>query len=336
MYKTILAALALSLCSLTAAGDRVLLVVSSAGTAEDPESGYEFDELTQAWWTFVDNGYAVEIASPAGGEPQSEEQNELWIHNSRFLQDEAAMDAVRNTRPLAEVDAADYAAVFLIGGSGAAIDLPHDEHLQRLVAEVYTQGGVIGAVCHGPAGLVNVTLDGQPFLAGRDLTAFTNDEEALFGSKDKEGAWSLEDRIVAEGGRFDGAGIMALHVVRDGRLITGQNPFSTALTAEATIEAMGATPRHRLPYRNEMTMALATQALTEGLDAAAARMAERPDDYEAMFLALLGYYQFQAAEDEQAVRDALTLMQLSEPYFEHERVREAMVSASNRLQAAVN
>ena len=334
MFKLLLAALALSICSIAAAGDRVLLVVSSAGTAEDPESGYEFDELTQAWWTFVDNGYAVEIASPAGGEPQSEEQSGLWAHNTRFLQNEEAMTALRNTRRLSEVNASDYAAVFLIGGSGAAIDLPHDAHLQRLVADVHTQGGVIGAVCHGPAGLVNVSVDGEHFLSGRHLTAFTNAEEALFG--DKEGGWSLEDRIVSEGGEFDGAGIMALHVIRDGRLVTGQNPFSTALTAEATIEAMGGTPRQRKPYRNEMTMALATQAVSEGLEAAAARMAASPDDYEAMFLGLLGYYQFQAAEDEQAVRDALTLMQLSQPYFQHERIEAAIASASERLQASVN
>ncbi len=336
MCKILLAALALSICSIAAASERVLLVVSSAGSAEDPESGYEFDELTQAWWTFVDNGYAVEIASPAGGEPQSEEQSDLWVHNTRFLNNAEAMDAIRNTTPLAEVDAKEYAAIFLIGGSGAAIDLPNDAHLQRLVADVYTRAGVIGAVCHGPAGLVNVAVDGEPFLAGRHLTAFTNDEEALFGSKKSEGAWSLEDRIVAEGGRFDGAGIMALHVIRDGRLVTGQNPFSTALTAEATIEAMGGTPRQRAPYRNEMTIALATQAVTEGLEVAAARMAASPDNYEAMFLALLGYYQFQAAEDDQAVRDALTLMQLSQPYFQHERIEEAIVSASERLQASVN
>mgnify|MGYP000320183175 CR=1 FL=1 len=72
---------------------------------------------------------------------------------------------------------------------------------------------------------------------------------------------SLEDRIVSEGGRFEGADVMALHVVTDGRLVTGQNPFSTALAAEATIQAMGGEPATRLPYRSEMTMELATLAL---------------------------------------------------------------------------
>ena len=65
MIKYTLAVAGLFFCLSAAAADRVLLVVSSAGTAEDPESGYEFDELTQAWWTFVDNGYDVEIASPS-------------------------------------------------------------------------------------------------------------------------------------------------------------------------------------------------------------------------------------------------------------------------------
>ena len=326
----ILAVAGLFFCLSAGAADRVLLVVSSAGTAEDPESGYEFDELTQAWWTFVDNGYEVEIASPAGGEPQSEEKNPMWAFNARFLEDEAAIRAASNTTPLADVSPDDYAAVFIIGGSGAAIDLPDNAHLQALVAGVYDRSGVIGAVCHGPAGLVNVTVGNRPFLEGRQVTAFTNDEEALFGNKEGKG-WSLEDRIVAEGGRFDGAGVMQLHVVTDGRLVTGQNPFSTARTAEATIRAMGGTPKARSPYRSEMTMELATLALTEGLEPAAARLAASPGDYEAMFLALLGYYQFKAADTEDTVRDALTLMALSQPYFQHEMVDQAMASARERL-----
>ena len=330
MMKYTLAIVGIFFCLSAAAADRVLLVVSSAGTAEDPGSGYEFDELTQAWWAFVDNGYDVEIASPAGGEPQPEEQNPMWAFNARFLQDEAAMHAARNTTPLADVSADDYDAVFIIGGSGAAIDLPKNTHLQALIADVYQRDGVIGAVCHGPAALVNVTLDGRPFLDDRHVTAFTNDEEALFGGKEGAG-WSLEDRIVAEGGRFDGAGVMQLHVITDGRVVTGQNPFSTALTAEATIRAMGGISKARSPYRSELTMELATLAVNEGLEPAAARLAANAEDYEAMFLALLGYYQLQGATDEDSVRDALTLMTLSQPYFQHEKIDQAIIAARDRL-----
>ena len=330
MMKILLALIGLSLCFSVAAAERVLLVVSSAGTAEDPESGYEFDELTQAYWTFVDNGYAVEIASPAGGEPQSEEQNPIWVHNTRFLEDEAAMHAAANTTPLDDVSAEDYAAIFLIGGTGASIDLPENSALQTLVADVYQQGGVIGAVCHGPAGLVNVHIDGKHFLDGRNVTAFTNQEEAMFG--DKEGKyWSLEDRMVAEGARFDGARPLELHVITDGRLVTGQNPFATALTAEATIQAMGGVPKARELYRNEKTMNLAMLAMDEGLNTAAEKIEANPEDYEAMFLALLGYYQYQVAEDDAAVRDALTLMTLSTPYFEHEMIDQTIAAAEERL-----
>ena len=330
MMKKILAIAGLCFCVSAAAADRILLVVSSAGTAEDPESGYEFDELTQAYWTFVDNGYTVEIASPAGGEPQSEERNPLWVHNTRFLEDEVAMYAAANTTPLADTSAEDYAAIFLIGGTGASIDLPENTALQRLVADVYQQGGVIGAVCHGPAGLVNVSIEGKHFLDGRHVTAFTNQEESMFG--DKEGKyWSLEDRIVAEGGRFDGARPLELHVITDGRLVTGQNPFATALTAEATIQAMGGTPKPRELYRNEKTVNLAMLAMDEGLETARAKLEASPEDYEAMFLALLGYYQYQVAEDDVAVRDALTLMTLSTPYFEHEMIDQTIAAAEQRL-----
>ncbi|NBD95107.1 MAG: type 1 glutamine amidotransferase domain-containing protein [Gammaproteobacteria bacterium] len=330
MIKQILLVAGLGLCTAAGASERVLLVVSSAGTAEDPESGYEFDELTQAWWTFVDNGYEVEIASPAGGEPQSEERNPMWAHNKRFLEDAEAMAAAANTTPLSEVAASDFDALFLIGGSGAAIDLPHDPQLQALIEQVYSRGDVIGAVCHGPAGLVNVEIDGRPFLQGRRLTAFTNAEDALFGHKEGK-AWSLEDRIVEQGGQFDSGGIMHLHVVTDERLVTGQNPFSTALTAEATIRAMGAEPKARVPYRNENTMALAKIAAEDGLEPAAGILAENPADHEAMFLALLGFYQFRAAENDAEVREALKLMRLSAPYFDNENVTLAMASAHQRL-----
>jgi len=330
MIKKALLATCLCLCMTAGAAERVLLVVSSAGTAEDPESGYEFDELTQAWYAFVDNGYDVEIASPAGGEPQSEEHNPMWAFNSRFLEDETAMAAAANTTPLAEVSAQDFDAVFVIGGSGAALDLPTNTHLQALIADIHEQGGVIGAVCHGPAALVNVSVDGQSFLAGRHVTAFTSAEEALFGEKGADGS-SLESMIVAEGARFDGGGIMQIHVVEDDRLVTGQNPFSTARTAEATIRAMGGEPIARSPYRSEMTMELAKLAVDEGLAPAASRLAENPEGYESMFLAMLGYYQFAAATDEDSVRDALALMTLSHPYFQHDSVDLAMASAHERL-----
>ena len=330
MTKNIVAIAALFFCATSGAAERVLLVVSSAGTTDDPESGYEFDELTQAWWAFVDNGYEVEIASPAGGEPQSEERNRMWRFNTRFLDDPAAMSAAAHTSQLAAVEPQDYAAVFVIGGSGAAVDLPTNTALQDLIADVYADGGVIGAVCHGPAALVNVKLQGRPFLADRRLTAFTNDEEALFGSKEGDG-WSLQDRILAEGGHFEGADVMALQVVTDGRLVTGQNPFSTARAAEATIRAMGGEPAARPPYRSEMTMELATLALQDGLPPAAERLAANPEDYEPMFLALLGYYRFKAADDVEAVGKALTLMRLSQPYFQHDNIDLAMASAYERL-----
>ncbi len=328
--KRVLVLISLMVCLSANADERVLLVVSSAGSIDDPESGYEFDELTQAWWAFIDNDYEVDIASPAGGRPQSEEQSMMWAYNERFLADEDAMRAATETRPLSEVSASDYDAVFLIGGSGASVDLPYDQNLQALIAEVYAQGGVIGAVCHGPAALVNVMLDGQPFLADRQLTAFTNDEEALFGETGDK-VWSLQDRIIAEGGHFDGAGVMFLHVVEDGRLVTGQNPFSTALTAEATIKAMGGTPKARAPYRSEQTMELVEMALTEGFALASVRLAKAPEVYETRFLALLGYYQLQAADEEDAIRNALTLMRLSQPYFQHDMVDSAIVSANERL-----
>ena len=50
---------------------------------------------------------------------------------------------------------------------------------QKLAAEVYEKGGIVGAVCHGPASLINVQLsDGSYLLKGKKVTAFSNAEEA--------------------------------------------------------------------------------------------------------------------------------------------------------------
>lgn len=320
----------LALCFTAQAKDRVLLVVSGAGTTEDPESGYEFDELTQAYWTFADNEFEVDIASPAGGQPVSEEINERWAFNQRFLANEAAMASIKNTLRIDSVEAARYDALFVIGGSGAAIDLPHESALISLIARMADSGSVIGAVCHGPAALLNVQVDGAPFVRGRQLTAFTGEEEALFG-KIEDPAKSLEHQLISRGAAFSEAPVMGLHSVTDGRLVTGQNPFSTAVTAEAVIRALGRTPAVRQPYRSETTMRLAQLAREKGREAAAKQLGSDPDAVEPMFIALLGYYQLKAATKSEAIAEAITLIELSLPYFQHDAVRMALADGYERL-----
>ena len=146
---------------------------------------------------------------------------------------------------------------------------------------------------------------GAPFVQDRRLTAFTGEEEAIFAKLD-DPAESLEAQLASRGARFSEASVMGLHTVTDERLVTGQNPFSTAITAEAVVRALGRTPAAREPYRSENTMRIAQLARDEGRDAAGAELARDPEAVDPMFIALLGYYELKSATGTQAITDAVS------------------------------
>jgi putative intracellular protease/amidase len=228
--------------------DKVLLVVSSHGRDQGrARPGFEMDEYAQAWATFRDNGFALDVASPAGGVVEPDRFDVEKPYNQHVLDDAEAMGALTATLRTAEIDPRDYAAVFVLGGGGAMFDLYADPALRTLLARIYEAGGVVGAVCHGPAVLSEVRLSGGEWLVtGRRVTGFTNAEEALFGRR-----WSasypvlLETAMLERGARFAQGAEMLPFVAADGRLVTGQNPFSTALAAEAMIRAIGRAPAPR-------------------------------------------------------------------------------------------
>ncbi|WNH52232.1 type 1 glutamine amidotransferase domain-containing protein [Stenotrophomonas oahuensis] len=248
MLRTILAAIlmALPLSALSApAPDTVLMIVSGEGRdAGKTRPGYEFDEVSQAWLIFKANGLAVEVASPQGGPVEADKYNPEEPFNTQLLTDQDAMGKLANTRRIADLQASDYAAVYVVGGKGAMFDLPRHAPLQALITDAWQRGAVVAAVCHGPAALAPVRLaDGTALVAGRKVTGFSNEEEALFGKKwAKEFPWLLEDALRERGGQWSEAPLMMPHVVTDGRLVTGQNPYSTPGVAEAIVRAMGRSP----------------------------------------------------------------------------------------------
>jgi putative intracellular protease/amidase len=227
---------------------RVLAVVSSARELRDgkPGGGYELTELSRAHWVFEAAGYAVDLASPAGGEPPKVIDDGLEDADYAYLNDPATRAAMAATVPLAEIDPARYDAVWVVGGKGAMIDLYRNPDLARIIAAVYRDGGVIAAVCHGPAGLLEIEVEpGRTLLAGRRVTGFSNAEELLL-MDDPVGrlGFMLQDALAAEG-EFSEGPMYLEHVVVDGRVLTGQNPWSTWALAEATVRALGAEPAQR-------------------------------------------------------------------------------------------
>lgn len=252
---------------------RILAVVSSAPRMRDGKgrAGYELTELSRAYWVFEGAGFAVDIASPAGGEPPMVLDDDLVDADYAFLNEPAIQEALRTTLPLEQVDPARYAAVYIVGGKGAMLDLHGNPVLQGILAAVYRHGGVLAAVCHGPAALIGVELaPGESLLAGRQVTGFSNAEE-LFLIKDPvpKLGFMLQDALDADA-RFSEGPMYLEHIVVDGRLLTGQNPWSTWALAEATVQALGASPAPRPRSAEEHAVDLMHHLNRHGFDAALA------------------------------------------------------------------
>ena len=252
---------------------RILAVVTSADryAGTDEPTGYELTELSRAYYVFRANGFEVDVASPQGGEPPAVlDDDDLGPFDYAFLNDAEAWAKVENSLPVADVDAGAYDAVYFVGGKGAMFDFPDDPAVQTLVRDVVEAGGVIAAVCHGPAALVNVALsDGQPLLAGRRVAGFTNEEERLLIPDAAEVfPFLLEDGLAASGAEVSAGPLYLEHVVRDGPLVTGQNPWSVWAMAEGVVEALGYTPVPREPTPEEGAVGVLLRYETEG-DAAA-------------------------------------------------------------------
>jgi putative intracellular protease/amidase len=336
MRTALLALLLASFALPAAAADapRALIVVSSEGRdAGETRPGFEMDEFAQAWLILRANGVLVDVASPAGGAVEPDRYNAKEPFNAAVLADADAQRQLAATLRTDAVAAADYDAVLVMGGKGAMFDLAHDAALHRLLGQVYADGGVVAAVCHGPAALVDAKLpDGTALVAGRALTGFSLEEEALFGKKwAPQFRFPLETALRERGALWREAALMQPKVVVDGRLVTGQNPYSTAGMTEAVVRALGRAPVARTPWRDEETMALAERALAGDGEAARAALAAEPARYHAALIGMLGYYQLQAAPNDAAVRNALVLMQLAQPYMAEAQLPLAIADAHWRL-----
>ncbi len=223
---------------------KILAVVTSASTMGDTEksTGYELTELARAYYVFQANGYDVDIASPQGGLPPVViDKGDMKEFDYAFLNDREAQRKVQKTIHVADVDSTMYEAIYFVGGKGAMFDFPDNEHIQSLIRTFYEGDKVIGAVCHGPAALVNVMLsDGQPLLQNKQVSCFTSEEE-LFLIPDAETIFPflLDAKITERGGQMAKGTMYLKQVSVDGNLVTGQNPWSTWESAESVIRALG-------------------------------------------------------------------------------------------------
>ncbi len=223
---------------------KVLIVTTSHDHFEGANphpTGVWMEEFALPYLELLKNGVDITIASPKGGampvDPRSLptlEQEKAW---------QSAIAASKQTVKLSEVKSTEFDAIFLPGGHGPMFDLPDNSALQQLLREFREDGKIIAAVCHGPAGLVGATLtDGTPLVKDKVLTSYTNSEE-IAAKLDKEVPFILEQRLRELGAIFIAHENKADHIERDGTLITGQNPNSSASIAHALVTALN----HQLP-----------------------------------------------------------------------------------------
>lgn len=333
--------LLLTLCAIlpfgpASAQDTVLIVVSGEGRdGGKTRPGYEFDELAQAWLIFQANGLNVEVASPDGGSVEASNYNRDEPFNATLLADSTAMKKLQTTRRISDLRAEDYAAIYIVGGKGAMFDLPRSTALQQLLTRAWNNGSVLAAVCHGPAALINVRLaDGSALISNRRVTGISNEEEAIFAKKwSAQFPWLLEDAARNGGATWSEAPLLMPHVVVDGKLITGQNPYSTTAVAEAVVRGLGKRPAARELWPDERTMKLIQRLRQGGIAEATREVARDPTRFNIQLIGLLGYYQAQAAGDDSALlTPALQTMQLALPYMNESRLKLAIAQAHLTLQ----
>lgn len=227
---------------------KILIVMSAAHVWERTDgsaypTGYWAEELAAPHEKFTEAGHTVDFASPNGVlQPLDRHSADPEIAGEDCARHVAhAQRALREFgQPLKldEVGVDEYAAIVLPGGHGPVVDLHQDAVLGRLLTAADASGKPIGAVCHGPAALLSaVDGDGKWLFAGRELTAFTDEEERLFGTAD--GApWLLAARLRERGAHHQGGPPYQPFTVRDRNLFTGQNPASSTRMAEELIAAL--------------------------------------------------------------------------------------------------
>lgn len=219
--------------------NKVLFVVTSHGQLGDTgkSTGYFLSEVTHPWSVLCED-YEIDVVSPKGGNPPVDGFDLSDPINKRFWDDPSWQEKMHSTMTPDQVNPDEYKAIFYAGGHGAMWDFPSNEAIAAIAARIYENGGLVAAVCHGPAGLLPIRLsDGQFLVKGRNLTGFTNAEEVANGTS-KVVPFLLQTALTDEGANFEAAAPWSDHVVTDGRLITGQNPMSALDLGKALLKAL--------------------------------------------------------------------------------------------------
>ena len=221
--------------------DKILMVITSHGKLGEKEgepTGYYLSEVSHAYYEYKKAGYQVDFVSPKGGKSPVDGYDMDDPINKKFVNDTEAQQKINNAMSPDKVDLENYRGIYYAGGHGTMWDLPENKKLNAMTAKKYETGGVIGAVCHGPAGLVNVKLSNGKYLVdGKTVSCFTNQEEKA--SHADVVPFMLESKLEERGAEHVKSPKWQKKVIVDGRLVTGQNPASAKDVAKKMIQVIG-------------------------------------------------------------------------------------------------
>ena len=246
---TLFAIIALTASCITATAQtkkdmkKVLFVVTSHDKLGNTEgkTGFWTEEFAAPYYELIDKGVIIDIATPLGGQPpidpKSEDPSAATEDTKRFNADTELLAKLKNTKKLTDVKESDYDAVFYPGGHGPLWDLATDENSIALIEAFYTNNKPVAFVCHSPAALKNVKINGEFLVKGKKVTGFSNTEEEAVGLTNVV-PFLLEDALQANGATYSKVTDWQPYAVEDGLLITGQNPASSKLVAEKLLNQL--------------------------------------------------------------------------------------------------
>lgn len=227
---------------------KILMVLTSHDALGDTgqKTGYWLEELAAPLYAFQEAGYQVVLSSPKGGrppvDPKSEAAQAQTDATRRLAEDQEAQALLAATLPLESVTSDEFDALFFPGGHGPIWDLAESPVCRALIEDFHHHRKPIGAVCHGPVVFRHAKReDGSPLVTNREVTGFSNSEEAAVGLTSAV-PYLLEDELKRLGARYSKGDDWEPHMVKGGRIVTGQNPASSQGTAEGLLELLKSSP----------------------------------------------------------------------------------------------
>ena len=223
---------------------KILMVLTSHDKLGNTgrKTGFWLEELAAPYYVFKDAGAEIVLASPKGGQPpldpKSNDPNSQTDLTRRFEADAAAKAQLASTVRLDSVKADYYDTVFYPGGHGPMWDLAEDPNSVRLIESFLAAGKPVALVCHAPGVLRHVkTPSGKPLVEGKKITGFTNGEEADVGLT-KVVPFLVEDELLHLGAIYSKVKNWGVLTIKDGLLVTGQNPASSGPAAKVLIDIL--------------------------------------------------------------------------------------------------